>query len=149
MDLTIQADKVKLIKTFEETVPEAYHDFKKDVFDKDVFEELPPRRPWDHTIVLLPGDHKVDCKTYNLTLLEQEELNKFEEKNLKTGKIQPSKSQFASAFFFIKKKDGKLRPIQDYQKLNAITIKNRYPLPLINELINKLKGAKYYMKLDI
>ena len=80
---------------------------------------------------------------------EQEELDKFLEENLKTGKIRPSKSQFASAFFFIKKKDGKLRPVQDYRKLNAITIKNQYPLPLISELIDKLKGTKYYTKLDI
>ena len=108
MDLAIEADKVKHTKTFEEVVPEVYHDFKNDVFDKDVFEELPPRRPWDHAIELLPGDHKVDCKTYNLTLSEQEELDKFLEENLKTGKIRPSKSQFTSAFFFIKKKDGKL-----------------------------------------
>ena len=149
MDLAIEANKVKHTKTFEEVLPEVYHDFKNNVFDKDVFEELPPWRPWDHAIELLPGDHKIDCKTYNLILSEQEELDKFLEENLRTGKIRPSKSQFTSAFFFIKKKNGKLRPVQDYQKLNAITIKNRYPLPLINELINKLKGAKYYTKLDI
>ena len=55
----------------------------------------------------------------------------------------------ASPFFFVKKKDGKLRPIQDYRKLNEMTIKNRYPLPLISELVNKLRGAKYFTKLDI
>src|SRR3954453_22726762 len=55
----------------------------------------------------------------------------------------------ASPFFFVKKKDGKLRPVQDYRKLNEMTIKNRYPLPLIQELVDKLKGAKYFMKLDI
>lgn len=55
----------------------------------------------------------------------------------------------ASPFFFIKKKDGSLRPVQDYRKLNDMTIKNRYPLPLISELVNKLKGAKYFTKLDV
>src|SRR3954451_8819303 len=55
----------------------------------------------------------------------------------------------ASPFFFVKKKDGKLRPVQDYRKLNEMTIKNRYPLPLIQELVDKLKGAKYFTKLDI
>ena len=54
-----------------------------------------------------------------------------------------------SPFFFIKKKDGSLRPVQDYQKLNEMTIKNRYPLPLIPKLIDKLKDAKYFTKLDI
>jgi len=51
--------------------------------------------------------------------------------------------------FFIKKKDGKLRLIQDYRKLNGITIKNRYPLPLISELVGKLRGARYFTKLDV
>ena len=55
----------------------------------------------------------------------------------------------ASPFFFIKKKDGALRPVQDYRKLNDITIKNRYPLPLINELIDTLQNAKYFTKLDV
>ena len=55
----------------------------------------------------------------------------------------------ASPFFFVKKKDGKLRPVQDYQKLNEMTIKNRYPLPLISELINKLTHAKIFSKMDI
>jgi hypothetical protein len=55
----------------------------------------------------------------------------------------------ASPVFFVKKKDGSLRLVQDYQVLNEMTIKNRYPLPLINELINNLKGAKYFTKLDV
>ena len=91
----------------------------------------------------------IDCKTYNLTNDEQKELESFLKENLKSGRIRPSKSLFASVFFFIKKKDGKLRPVQDYRKLNAITVKNQYPLPLISELINKLKNAKYFTKLDI
>ena len=55
----------------------------------------------------------------------------------------------ASPVFFIKKKDGSLRLVQDYRALNAITVKNKYPLPLISELINKLQGAKYFTKLDV
>ena len=106
-EITIQLGKAKRAQTFEEIVPEAYHEFK-DMFNKETFDELPPRRPWDHAIKLLPGDHKVDCKTYNLTSAEQKELDEFLEENLKTGRICPSKSPFASAFFFIKKKDGKL-----------------------------------------
>ena len=129
-------------------MPDHYHEFK-DVFDKENFDELSPKRLWDHAIELLPGDHIVDCKMYNLTLDEQKELDAFLEENLKSGRIRPSKSPFASAFFFIKKKDGKLRPVQDYHKLNTITIKNQYPLPLISELIDKLKNAKYFTKLDI
>ncbi len=59
------------------------------------------------------------------------------------------KSPYASPFFFIKKKDGKLQPVQDYRKLNALTIKNRYPLPLIPEIIDKVQDARLFTKLDI
>jgi len=55
----------------------------------------------------------------------------------------------ASPVFFIKKKDGPLWLVQDYRALNAMTVKNKYPLPLISELINKLRGAKYFTKLDV
>ena len=55
----------------------------------------------------------------------------------------------ASPFFFIKKKDGKLRPVQDYRRLNEQTVKNKYPLPLISELVDKVKGTKYFSKMDI
>ena len=55
----------------------------------------------------------------------------------------------AAPFFFVKKKDGSLQPVQDYWKLNEMTIKNHYPLPLISELVNKFKGAKYFTKLDV
>ena len=147
-DIAIAAGELKQTKIFEEIIPEAYHEYK-DVFAKETFDELPPRWPWDHAIELLPGNHKVDCKTYNLTTAEQKELDEFLEENLSTGYIWPSKSQFTSAFFFVKKKDRKLHPVQDYWKLNDITVKNRYPLPLISELIDKLKNVKYYTKLNI
>ena len=52
-------------------------------------------------------------------------------------------------FFFVKKKDGSLQPVQDYRRLNEATIKNKYPLPLIQELIDKVRGARYFTKLDI
>ena len=147
-EIAIALGEQKQQKSFKEIIPEPYHEYK-DVFAKETFNELPPHQPWDHAIKLLPGNHKVNCKTYNLTTAEQKELNDFLEENLSTGHIRPSKSQFASTFFFVKKKDGKLHSVQDYQKLNDITVKNQYPLPLISELIDKLKNAKYYTKLDI
>ena len=124
-DIPIVARESKQTKTFEEIVPEAYHEYK-DVFAKETFDKLPLCRPWDHAIELLPGNHKVNCKTYNLITAKQKEFDDFLEENLSTGHIQPSKSQFASAFFFVKKKDSKLHPVQDYQKLNDITVKNWY-----------------------
>ena len=76
-------------------------------------------------------------------------MNKFINENLATGRIIPLKSLIASPFFFVKKKTGDLRPVQDYRKLNDITIKNRYPLQLIQELIDKLKEVKIFTKLDV
>ena len=80
-DIAIATGEQKRTKTFEETVPSEYHKFA-DVFAKETFDELLPRHPWDHTIKLLPGDHKIDCKTYNLTSVKQKELDEFLEENL-------------------------------------------------------------------
>lgn len=81
---------------------------------------------------------------------EQERLDEFLEENLRKGYIRQSKSPQALPFFFISKKDStKLRPTQDYRKLNDGTIKNSYPLPLVSNLLDKLKGAKYFTKLDL
>ena len=91
----------------------------------------------------------MNCKIYALTLEEQKALDDFLEENLRTGRIRPSISPMASPFFFVKKKDGKLRPVQDYRKLNEFTVKNHYPLPLIQELIDKLKGAKIFTEMDV
>ena len=80
---------------------------------------------------------------------ETEACKVFIEEHLKSGKIRKSRSPQASPFFFVQKKDGGLRPCQDYRYLNEHTVKNAYPLPLIATLIDKLKGAKYFSKMDI
>ncbi|SJL15452.1 uncharacterized protein ARMOST_18950 [Armillaria ostoyae] len=148
-DLAAAAHAEKPTKTFEEMVPPDYRSFR-DLFSKENFDELPERKPWDHAIELIPNAKStLDCKVYPLNRNEQEQLDKFLDENLASGRIKESKSPFASPFFFVKKKDGSLRPVQDYRKLNEMTIKNRYPLPLISELIDKLQGAKYFTKLDV
>ena len=76
-------------------------------------------------------------------------MDAFLEENLHTGQIRPSKSSIAAPVFFIKKKDGLLWLVQDYRVLNAVTVKNRYPLSLISELVSQLCGAKYFTKLDV
>jgi len=76
-------------------------------------------------------------------------VQKFLNDKLEKGYICESKSPYASPFFFVRKKDRKLRPVQDYQKINAITIRNQYPLPLIADLIRDLSNAHIYMKLDV
>jgi hypothetical protein len=135
-------------RTFRDTVPDHLHDFE-DVFAKESFDTLPDRKQWDHAIELVPGAEPSSCKVYPLAPNEQAELDEFIKENLATGRIRPSKSPMASPVFFIKKKDGGLRLIQDYRSLNAKTIKNRYPLPLASDLINQLRGAKIFTKLDV
>jgi hypothetical protein len=110
---------------------------------------MPLRRIWDHAIKLIPGSKPSDGKLYPLNRKEQEQLNAFLKENLETGRIQSSKSPMASPFFFIKKKDGSLQPVQDYWKLNEMTVKNKYPLPLISELIDQLSGSTIFSKMDI
>ena len=73
----------------------------------------------------------------------------FIDEHLKSGKIRKSQSPQASLFFFVQKKDGGLQPCQDYWYLNEHMVKNAYPLPLIATLIDKLRGAKYFSKMDI
>ena len=80
---------------------------------------------------------------------EMEACKEFIDKNLKAGKIRRSQLPQASPFFFIQKKDRGLPPCQDYQYLNEHTIKNAYLLPLISTLIDKLRGAKYFSKMDV
>jgi hypothetical protein len=84
-----------------------------------------------------------------MTLTEQTEMDAFLKEALATGRIRQSKSPLRAPVFFIKKKDGKLRFVQDYRALNAITRKNQYPLPLIDDLIHQLKDAHYFTKLDV
>jgi Reverse transcriptase (RNA-dependent DNA polymerase) len=88
-------------------------------------------------------------KTYNLRPEEQVELDKILKENLDKGYIKPSQSPMASHFFFVKKKDGKLQPCQDYRYLDDWTVKNAYPLPLIFEIIDKIKGAKFFTKFNV
>jgi hypothetical protein len=100
-------------KSFRDSAPDYLHDFE-DVFSKTSFDELPARKPWDHAIELIPDAQNKSCKVYPLSISEQEQLDKLLEENLTSGRICPSKSLMAAPFFFVKKKDGLLRPVQDY-----------------------------------
>src|SRR6266849_8538806 len=130
-------------------VPEHYLKYRR-VFEEQASQDLPPWRKYDHAIDLKEGtEPSNNCKIYLLNPEEQVTLDVFLEDMLKRGYICPSKSPFASPFFFVKKKDGKLRPVQDYRRLNTITIKNQYPLPLIPNVIDKLKDAQIFTKFNV
>jgi len=100
-------------KTVDEMLPEPYRQYRH-LFEESEAKGLPDRRPWDHPIDLKPGFEPKQFKPYRLSPLEREELTKFIEENLKLGRIHPSQSPMSSPFFFIAKKNGKLRPCQDY-----------------------------------
>ena len=92
---------------------------------------------------------ELNTKAYMITLKEEEALNQWLDKQLKAGLIVESKSRYAAPCFYIPKRDRSLRLVQDYRKLNQIMIKDKMPLSLIREVINKLKEAKYFNKLDL
>jgi len=120
------------------------------LFNKKKFEKLLKRREWDHEINLMDEAPKeLNAKAYAMTLKEEEALNQWLDKQLKAGLIVESKSRYAAPCFYIPKKDRSLQLVQDYRKLNQVTIKNKILLPLIGEVIDKLKEAKYFNKLDL
>jgi len=91
----------------------------------------------------------LNAKAYTMTLKEEEALNQWLDEQLKAGLIVESKSRYAVSCFYIPKKNGSLWLVQDYRKLNQVMIKDKTPLPLIGEVINKLKEARYFNKLDL
>ena len=92
---------------------------------------------------------ELNAKAYAMTLKEEEALNQWLDKQLKVGLIVESKLKYAASCFYIPKKDSSLWLVQDYRKLNQVMIKDKTPLPLIGEVINKLKEIKYFNKLDL
>ena len=130
-------------------LPEHYKRHVK-VFSEEESQRLPGLRLWDHAIELKPGaPATLPGKVYALTQAEQQALEEFIKEHQWKGYIRPSKSPYAAPFFFIKKKDGKLRPVQDYRKINEWTVRNRYPLPLIPELIARVKDSSRFTKFDV
>jgi len=129
-------------------LPDCVRGFES-VFAKENFDILPEHRQWNHAIKLILGLEPKSSKVYPLSPVEQKELGAFLEKNLRTGQIRLSKSPMAAPVFFIKKKDGSLQLVQDYCALNSMTVKNKYPLSLISELVSQFRGARYFTKLDV
>ncbi len=130
-------------KTWQELVPKNYHKFGSIFSEKDS-ERFPGTRKWDHAIDLKPdAPTSIDCHIYPLSPKEKEKQKEFLAENLQLHWIRCLNSPYASGFFLIQKKDRKFRPIQDYQNLNKWTVPNRYPLPLINDLIYDVTAASY------
>ena len=119
------------------------------MFDKVKANRLPEHRPYDCPIDLQPGKEPPWGPIYNLSPTELEVLREYIDENLANGFIQHSRSPASAPIFFVKKKDGTLRMVMDYRGLNKVTIRNRYALPLISSLLERLSGVKYFTKLDL
>nr|XP_048324599.1 uncharacterized protein LOC125420961 [Ziziphus jujuba var. spinosa] len=121
----------------------------KDMMPKELPKKLPPRREVDHKIELEPGSKPPAMSPYRMAPPELEELRRQLKDLIDAGYIRPSKAPYAAPVLFQKKKDGSLRMCIDYRALNKITIKNKYPMPLIADLFDQLGQAKYFTKLDL
>jgi hypothetical protein len=121
----------------------------QDVFPEELPNQLPPKRKIDHAIDLVPGAEPPSRPTYRLSYVEMDKLKKQLAELTEKGFIQPSTSPFGAPVLFVHKKEGTLRLCVDYRALNKVTIKNRYPLPRIEELMDRLAGAKYFSKIDL
>lgn len=131
-------------------LPEEYREFEA-VFKERQIKKLPPHREYDHQIEFENGRPSAlgHCPLYAMSPYKLQKVNEYLEENLRKSFISPSKADYASPILFATKKDGGLRFCVDYRKLNALTRKNRYPIPLIQEIMAQLSGKKIFTRLDI
>ena len=130
-------------------IPKEYRKHAK-VFSEEQSQRLPQHTIWDHAIELLPGaPNTLPGRLLPLNQKEIEEASKFIQEHLTRGTIQESRSPYAANFFFVKKKDGKLRPVQDYRPLNKWTVKDRNVSPLIPQVIDRLTGCTLFTTFDV
>jgi hypothetical protein len=132
-------------------LPKEYQEFA-DVFSKKASNQLPPHRTHNHKIQLENANSLNDIgysPLYYYLAVELEEVKQYITENLDKGFINTSQASFASPILFVKKKDGSLRFCIDYRKLNNLTCKDRYSLPLISKTLARIARAKIFTKLDI
>ena len=130
-------------------VPQKYHS-ELEVFMKQDADQLPPHRPEDHEIKLMEGTTAPYARNYKpMSTQELEAVRKYLDEHLGKGFIRPSSSSAAAPVLIVRKPGGGLRVCIDYRALNAVTIKNRYPIPMIQDTLNQLCKAKIYSKFDV
>ena len=119
-----------------------------DVFPDEII-GLPPEREVEFGIELVPGTTPISKTPYRMALAELKELKAQLEEMLESGFIRPSTSPWGAPVLFVKKKDGTLRLCIDYRELNKVTVKNKYPIPRIDDLFDQLQGSSIYSKIDL
>ena len=136
------------LESLKKIVPGDFHDYL-DVFKKSNSDKLPEHGAYDHAIPLDDNAQPKFGPIYSLSEVELKALDNYLKENLKKGFIRPSTSPAGSPILFVKKSDGSLRLCVDYRQLNKLTKKNRYPLPLIQESLDRLKEARWFSKIDL
>ena len=115
----------------------------------DVICELPPEREVEFIIDLVPGANPVPIAPYRMSPVELAEVKAHVQDLLSKQFVRPSVSPWGTPVLLVKKKDGSMRMCVDYRQLNKVTIKNKYPLPRIYDLIDQLRGATVFSKIDL
>ncbi|MCO5552828.1 hypothetical protein L7F22_006345 [Adiantum nelumboides] len=122
----------------------------QDVFIDDIPQELPPKRGSDdHSIELISGSSPPNKPPYRVSQAQQEEIMRQVNELVEKGMVRPSSSPFCSLVLLVQKKDGTYRMCVNYRVLNKITIKNRFPVPRIEDLFDKLRGSTYFSRIDL
>jgi len=144
-DLSDPPNYIELLRTI---VPDQYHDLLS-AFSKTATDFLPPTRPCDHVITLTPTARPASANMYNLSGPKLKALRTWLDEHEAKGFIRRSSSPWGAPVLFAGKADGTLRPCMDYRPLNAVTIKNTTPLPLIIETFDRLQHARLFTRLDL
>src|SRR5690606_5664039 len=131
-----------------ELVPAEYHRFIE-VFGERFANQLPPHTKYDCEINLVPGAEPQKGRLYKQSANEREALREYIDEMERLGKIRRSSAPCSSPIMFVKKADGSLRPVVDYRALNKITVKDRTPLPLMDEIRDRVLGSKIFTRLDL
>ena len=133
---TLKTEDISVVKEF------------PDVFSEDLH-GLPPEREVEFTIDLVPGTGPISKAPYRMAPAELKELKEQLQDLLDQGFIRPSASPWGAPVLFVKKKDGSMRLCIDYRELNKVTIRNKYPLPRIDDLFDQLRGSEVFSKIDL
>src|SRR4051812_10295306 len=129
-------DELQVVREFAEVFP-------------DEIPDVPPEREMEFSIDLVPGIKPISMELYMMSASELIDLKKKLEELLEKKFVRPSVSPWGAPVLLVKKKDGSMRLCIDYRQLNKVTIKNKYPLPRIDDLLDQLKGASVFSKIDL